>query len=282
MIREQLPKATIITFWHIPWPNFERLGICPWSEELLDGLLGSSILGFHTQFHCNNFFDSVDRYLEARIDREFDAVVYGGMRTLVRPYPISIDWPNRWAQGTAPAESAAPRSSRSCTFATTRRLASASIAWTTPRASKSACWRWSVCSRPTPSYRGVFTFIQAAAPSRSTIPEYQAIGGPRGRHRRAGEQAVRRGLVPAHHPAAAASRAAGRVPPLQGGGPLLREQPARRHEPGGQGVRRGARRRARRAGPQLVHRRVARAGRVAHRQSLRPRRGGRGAWRRRW
>ncbi len=87
MIRERLPKATIITFWHIPWPNFERLGICPWSEELLDGLLGSSILGFHTQFHCNNFFDSVDRYLEARIDREFDAVVYGGMRTLVRPYP---------------------------------------------------------------------------------------------------------------------------------------------------------------------------------------------------
>jgi trehalose 6-phosphate synthase len=85
MIREQLPKATIITFWHIPWPGFERLGICPWSEQILDGLLGSSILGFHTQFHCNNFFDSVDRYLEARIDREFDAVVYGGMRTLVRP-----------------------------------------------------------------------------------------------------------------------------------------------------------------------------------------------------
>ena len=113
MIREKLPKATIITFWHIPWPNFERLGICPWSEELLDGLLGSSILGFHTQFHCNNFFDSVDRYLEARIDREFDAVVYGGMRTLVRPYPISIDWPNRWAQGTARPRNAGHRSSRS-------------------------------------------------------------------------------------------------------------------------------------------------------------------------
>ena len=100
LIRERKPRATIITFWHIPWPNFERLGICPCTEQILHGLLGSSILGFHTQFHCNNFFDSVDRFLEARIDREFDAVIYGGVRTLIRPYPISIDWPNRWALST--------------------------------------------------------------------------------------------------------------------------------------------------------------------------------------
>ena len=61
MIREALPHATIVTFWHIPWPNPEAFAICPWREELLDGLLGSSILGFHTQFHCNNFVDTVDR-----------------------------------------------------------------------------------------------------------------------------------------------------------------------------------------------------------------------------
>src|SRR6185436_5445833 len=59
LIRQQLPAATIITFWHIPWPNPEAFSICPWREELLDGLLGSSILGFHTQFHCNNFVDTV-------------------------------------------------------------------------------------------------------------------------------------------------------------------------------------------------------------------------------
>ena len=66
MVREALPDATIITFWHIPWPNPEAFAICPWREELLDGLLGSSILGFHTQFHCNNFVDTVDRQLEAQ------------------------------------------------------------------------------------------------------------------------------------------------------------------------------------------------------------------------
>ena len=59
--------------------------------------------------------------------------------------------------------------------------------------------------------------------------------------------------------------------------PLLRQQPARRHEPGGQGVRRGARRRARRADPEPVHRRGARAARGAHRQSVRHRPVRRGA-----
>ena len=87
MIRERLPRATVLTFWHIPWPNSERFGICPWRDELLAGMLGSSILGFHTQYHCNNFLDTVDRFLESRIDREQNAVVHQRQWTLVRPYP---------------------------------------------------------------------------------------------------------------------------------------------------------------------------------------------------
>jgi trehalose 6-phosphate synthase/phosphatase len=93
MVRERLPDATIITFWHIPWPNPEVFSICPWREQILDGLLGSSVVGFHIQFHCNNFIDSVDRFLESRIDREHSAISYGGQTTLVHPYPISIEWP---------------------------------------------------------------------------------------------------------------------------------------------------------------------------------------------
>src|SRR5689334_12465495 len=67
LIRNRLPDATILTFWHIPWPNPEAFSICPWRAELLDGLLGSSSLGFHTRFHVNNFLDTVDRVLEARV-----------------------------------------------------------------------------------------------------------------------------------------------------------------------------------------------------------------------
>ncbi len=175
MIRERLPKATIITFWHIPWPNFERLGICPWTEDVVEGLLGSSILGFHTQFHCNNFFDSVDRFLEARIDREFDAVVYGGMRTLVRPYPISIDWPNRWAQST-PAATECRRE----IFAELQLPPDALLGVGVDRLdyTKGIEERLLAVERLLerfPEYRGRFTFVQLAAPSRSTIPEYKAI-----------------------------------------------------------------------------------------------------------
>jgi trehalose 6-phosphate synthase len=104
LIRQRLPRATIVTFWHIPWPNAETFSICPWREEILDGLLGSSILGFHTQFHCNNFFDSVDRFIESRIDREISSISLGGQETLVRPYPISIEWPPRALAGQPSAD----------------------------------------------------------------------------------------------------------------------------------------------------------------------------------
>lgn len=101
MIREKLPKATIAMFWHIPWPNAETFGICPWKEEIIEGLLGSTIVGFHTQFHCNNFIECVDRFLESRIDREIQAVSLGGHQALVRPYPISIEWPPKVLEGLA-------------------------------------------------------------------------------------------------------------------------------------------------------------------------------------
>src|SRR6185437_16794446 len=84
-------------FWHIPWPNPETFSICPWREEIIDGLLGSSVLGFHTRFHCNNFLETVDRFLECRIDRETSTISYRGKLTAIRHYPISIDWPSRWA-----------------------------------------------------------------------------------------------------------------------------------------------------------------------------------------
>lgn len=96
MIREKLPNATIITFWHIPWPNAEAFGICPWREEILKGLLGSSILGFHTRYHCNNFIDTIDRTLETRIDRETSQITYRGKPTAIKSYPISIEWPGKW------------------------------------------------------------------------------------------------------------------------------------------------------------------------------------------
>ncbi|MBI3313669.1 MAG: trehalose-6-phosphate synthase [Candidatus Omnitrophica bacterium] len=90
LIKEQRPDAKIALFWHIPWPNPEAFGICPWQEEILEGMLGSDLIGFHTQFHCNNFLDTVDHVLESRIDWTVFGVTRGGKTSYVRPFPISI------------------------------------------------------------------------------------------------------------------------------------------------------------------------------------------------
>ncbi|MGE0705905.1 MAG: trehalose-6-phosphate synthase [Vicinamibacterales bacterium] len=104
MLRKRFPRATILTFWHIPWPNAESFAICPYHEALLDGLLGSSIIGFQTAQHGHNFLDSVDRSIEARVERQDMAIVLHGRTTLVRPYPISIEWPNPWSAAAPDAE----------------------------------------------------------------------------------------------------------------------------------------------------------------------------------
>ena len=90
LVKAARPDARIGIFWHIPWPNFEAFGICPWGEEILQGLLGADLIGFHTQYHCNNFLDSVERALQARIDGEHFAVIRGERTTHVKPFPISV------------------------------------------------------------------------------------------------------------------------------------------------------------------------------------------------
>jgi trehalose 6-phosphate synthase len=175
MIRERLPRATVLTFWHIPWPNSERIAICPWHDELLKGMLGSSILGFHTQFHCNNFIDTVDRFLESRIDRERNAVVHRQRYTLVRPYPISIEWPNSWTR-TAPS----PAECRAGVFAELGLASDALLGVGVDRLdyTKGIEERLLAVERLLeryPALRGRFTFVQLAAPSRTIIPQYRQL-----------------------------------------------------------------------------------------------------------
>ncbi len=176
LVRRRLPRATILTFWHIPWPNPESFGICPWREEILEGLLGSTILGFHTPFHCRNFIEAVDRYLEARIEHENATVTFRGQHTLVESYPISIAWPT-------PEEAAAWPSPAEC-----RREVCASLGIPPEHRlvvgvdrfdyTKGILERLHALERlldKHPSWRGRVTFVQVAAPTRSALEEYQAF-----------------------------------------------------------------------------------------------------------
>ncbi|MCG6950874.1 MAG: trehalose-6-phosphate synthase [Betaproteobacteria bacterium] len=175
MIRDRLPLATIITFWHIPWPNPEVFGILPWREEVLEGMLGSSILGFHTQFHCNNFFDTVDRFLEARVNRETYTITHGGEPTEVRRYPISIEWP--------PAALARQASIEECRRRVRERLnlapdALLGVGVDRLDYTKGILERFLAVERMLelkPQWIGRFSFLQVAAPSRSSLDEYQNL-----------------------------------------------------------------------------------------------------------
>jgi len=92
LVKEKRPDAKVSLFWHIPWPNPEAYGICPWLREILIGMLGADIIGFHTQFHCNNFLDTVDRFLESKTDWEQFSVERSGNVTIIKSFPISVDF----------------------------------------------------------------------------------------------------------------------------------------------------------------------------------------------
>ena len=175
MIRERLPRATIISFWHIPWPNAERLGICPWANELLEGMLGSSIVGFHTQGHCNNFVEGVDRYLEARIDRERQSVVLQGREALVRPYPISIEWPNRWALEAPPVPDCRRQVYAELGLADDALLGVGVDRLDYTKGIEERLLAVERLLERFPHLHGRFTFAQLAAPSRTLIPQYQEL-----------------------------------------------------------------------------------------------------------
>ncbi|SNS79000.1 trehalose 6-phosphate synthase [Noviherbaspirillum humi] len=171
MVRDALPKATIITFWHIPWPNPESFGICPWREELLEGLLGSTILGFHTQFHCKNFLETVDRYLESRIEHEVSTISYGGQLTKVEDYPISIAWPDN---ASLPPVAECRASVRAELGLPPNQLIGIGV--DRLDYTKGIIERFQAVEKMLelhPDVIGRFTMVQIAAPTRSTLDEYQ-------------------------------------------------------------------------------------------------------------
>jgi trehalose 6-phosphate synthase len=173
MIRDRLPDAIVITFWHIPWPNPEAFSICPWREEILEGLLGSSILGFHTQFHCNNFVDTVDRMLEARVNRENFSVSYGGKSTMVKRYPISIDWPPPAELTDKPVDQCRSEVRRRHGLGQDHLLG---VGVDRLDYTKGVIERFRAIERLLElesSWIGRFSFVQIAAPTRTSIGEYQ-------------------------------------------------------------------------------------------------------------
>ncbi|MGH9356995.1 MAG: alpha,alpha-trehalose-phosphate synthase (UDP-forming), partial [Terriglobia bacterium] len=178
LIKQDFPSCRVAVFWHIPWPNPEAFGICPWQRELLEGLLGADLIGFHIQSHCNNFLETVDQALESRIDWERFAVNRKDHTTLVRPLPISVDFREK-SEDAGAADQKTSYPDRNTLFKELGvEAAFMGIGVDRVDYTKGILERFRGIERfmeRYPSYRGKFTFIQIGAPSRVQIKRYQTL-----------------------------------------------------------------------------------------------------------
>jgi trehalose-6-phosphate synthase len=178
LIKEKRPDARVAIFWHIPWPNAEAFGICPWQRELVDGLLGADLIGFHIQSHCNNFLETVDRVVESRVDWEHFSALRQDHRTLVRPFPISVAFSD--------ADAAANNSNDGFNYLERSALLRSvgveasfmGIGVDRVDYTKGILERFLAIERfleKYSSYQGKFTFVQIGAPSRTHIKRYHDL-----------------------------------------------------------------------------------------------------------
>ena len=172
-LKEAKPELAVGIFWHIPWPNPEAFRICPWAPDLLRGILGADLIGFHLQQHCNNFLDTVDRMIEARLDWDHFAVELQGHASQVRPFPISVE---SWAERHVPTGAELER--QIADLRERYKLGDLRVAVGVDRIdyTKGLAERFRAVGRffeRCPQYQGKFTFVQLGAPSRTHIPRYR-------------------------------------------------------------------------------------------------------------
>jgi alpha,alpha-trehalose-phosphate synthase [UDP-forming] len=175
-LKEQDPGLTVGQFWHIPWPTYEILRTCPWHEEILIGMLGNDLMGFHTQSFCNNFIESVERSLEARTDRERSAIIRQGNTTIVQPFPISVDFDGLSEQS---GTEAVQREIESLSKEFDLKGKYLGIGMDRMDYTKGIPERLQALDKlleDNPEYRGKVVFIQAGMPSRTQIDTYKEIG----------------------------------------------------------------------------------------------------------
>ena len=175
MIKQSRPDARVAIFWHIPWPNPEAFGICPWQRELVDGLLGADIIGFHIQSHCTNFLQTVDRVVESRIDWEHFSVQRLDHNTTVRPFPISVDVgeADPGVRHESAYEERAVLLKNLGVEAALMGIGVDRMDYT-----KGILERFLAVERfleKYPRYQGVFTFVQIGAPTRTHIKRYHDL-----------------------------------------------------------------------------------------------------------
>ena len=170
LIKKEKPNAKVAIFWHIPWPNPESFGICPWQKEILRGMLGADLIGFHTQYHCNHFLETVSTTLEARVLWDNFSVKMGGQATFVKPFPISIAFTLKDYDSTVVKTAPSKFLDEHGITAEFMGIGVDRIDYT-----KGIVEKFLAVERfleKNPDYIGRFTFVQIGAPSRTLLKSY--------------------------------------------------------------------------------------------------------------
>ncbi len=225
-VRQRIPKATIALFWHVPWPNSETFGVCPWKRDILMHMLHADILGFHTQYHCQNFLATADRFIECQISHEHMTVTLQGHVCHVAPYPISIEWPPRWLAQAPSIAAAREEVRRAYGIDESAHLVLGVERWDF---TKGILERFQALERffeQRPAARGHVTLLQIAAPSRSELPAYRALQRAHAGGGCAHQRALRERRVAADRAGRRAPGAGSGVQPVPRRGYLPRQQPA--------------------------------------------------------
>lgn len=90
LLREKRPDLRIGFFLHIPFPSYEIIRVLPWREEIVEGILGADLIGFHTYDYARHFISSVKRLLGHEVD--FNQIKLEGRQVYIDVFPMGIDY----------------------------------------------------------------------------------------------------------------------------------------------------------------------------------------------
>lgn len=170
-IREERPDATIGHFWHIPWPAMEVFRILPWSRELLRGMLGCDLIGFHVEEYVDNFLESAETLLDAEV--EGNVIHYDGREIRAEAHPIGIDVERFKQMAHDPSIEEEAQKFRD-------RLGTDHVVIGIDRLDytkgiRSRMLAFEQFLEDNPEYHGNVSFFQIATPSRTELESYQQI-----------------------------------------------------------------------------------------------------------
>jgi trehalose 6-phosphate synthase len=174
MLRRMNTKARIALFWHIPFPPWDIFRALPWRDEIIEGMLGADLLGFHTQSYVRHFAGCADHLVGAKHDESTETMRVEDRRLRVRACPLGIEFAEFDRIARLPTTQEKARRIR-------EGLGTEIVAVGADRIDYSKGIRERLLGverflERHSEYRKRFAFIQIAVPSRTEVPEYRKIG----------------------------------------------------------------------------------------------------------